>query len=56
MGRYWGHQKVSFGGLESSLFPVKKGGLGIQKLSSFNQALIGKWLWKAMIFGEGLFM
>jgi len=40
-GEDWGCQKVPFGGLESSIFPIKEGGLSIKKLSSFNQALLG---------------
>ena len=51
---------------EKVCLPRELGGLGIQNLASFNQALLGKWLWRfgheathlwqrviAMKYGEG---
>ena len=51
---------------EKLCFSLEQGGLGIQKLVPFNQALFGKWLWRyghesthlwqrviAMKYGEG---
>ena len=31
---------------ENVCLPVEMGGLGIKSVVSFNQALLGKWLWK----------
>ena len=51
---------------EKVCFPLEHGGLGIRKIVPFNQALLGKWLWRyghepthlwrrviAMKYGEG---
>ena len=53
-GEDWGCQKVPFGGLESSIFPIKEGGLSIKKLSYFNQALLGWWLWRFEVENDHL--
>ena len=38
--------KYSLVALEKVCSPLEMGGLGIRKLVHFNQALLGKWLWR----------
>ena len=33
----------SFGGMGQGDAPLKNGGLGVRKLTTFNKALLGKW-------------
>ena len=45
----WGSSEGSFKyplvAWEKVYLPVELGGLGIRSVTSFNQALLGKWLW-----------
>lgn len=39
---------------ESISAPIQQGGLGIRPVVPFNQALLGKWLWRFATEEEGL--
>ena len=45
-GSYEGSFKYPLVACEKVCLPVEMGGLGIRILVSFNQALLGKWLWR----------